>query len=151
MMEENKKKNELSAESQMLNYWLERYKDTRNEKDRASVIDCLKSAPVFLPVTPIQSDNLPLGPNGEKQIQFRMAILKTPEGVFLLPVFADPDQIPAEERKKHPGGFLRVPISHVIQTLQRDANIQGIVVDPYTNKFPMNREEVLALEEQKEA
>ena len=150
-MEENKKKNKLSAESQMLNYWLERYKDTRNEKDRASVIDCLKSAPVFLPVTPIQSDNLPLGPNGEKQIQFRMAILQTPEGVFLLPVFADPDQIPAEERKKHPGGFLRVPISHVIQTLQRDANIQGIVVDPYTNKFPMNREEVLALEEQKEA
>ena len=77
-----------------------------------------------------------------------MSILQTKEGALLLPVFANQDQAPEEDMKTNHVGLLRVPIAHVVQTLKNDANIQGIVVDPYTNKFPMNREEVLALAEE---
>lgn len=137
-MEENKKP--LSAETQVLIYMLDRYKESQSEKDRASVLSCLKAAVVCVPVHAVDGSRPETGADGRKQVKLTVKMLQTPDGRKFFPVFSTVDQIPEPMRKGI--GVANLPFPQVVKMAFAGPEIDGMVVDAYSHNVQLSAEEL---------
>ena len=134
---ENKKP--LPAETQVLIYMLDRYQETKSEKDRASVVSCLKSAVVCVPVHAVKPQNVS-GETSQRQVQLTVSMLQTRDRRKFFPVYSTADQIPEEMRKET--GVANLPFPNVVKMALAGPEIDGMAVDPYTHNVQLSAEEL---------
>ena len=82
--------------------------------------------------------------NQERSIFFRL--LENPNGDKMLPVFTEPEALrPAEEKFGKPQPVIAMPIKTVFHRLLGMPDLKGLVIDPFTNAFGIEKNAVQAI------
>ena len=101
---------------------------------------CHEGSDFLLPVDMQPNPDKP----GEQSIFFRL--LENPNGEKMLPAFTEPESIrPAEEKLGKRQPVIAMPIKTVFHRLMDMKELRGIVIDPFTNPFGIEKNAVKAI------
>lgn len=136
-------KRPLPAETQVLIYMLDRYRESKSEKDRASVISCLKAAVVTVPVKAAGAPEA--DGQGKKKVKLTVPLLQNKEKGLFFPVYVTPDQIPEQLRKGQ--GIVNLPFPRVLEMALAGPGTDGMAVNPFSHNVILSGEELRLINE----